>query len=190
MFFLCTAIFFYHQCDDKIFANYLLLFNTLFVRVFLKFFFFLAFFYLLHSLYRDINTFIIANVVPSIFFISVYYIFFIKYKISFMDLITISIYYIIYDYIIGNIPFVSITAFLSCVLLIDYCKKRTNNDILLNHYLIVGSCFFVIKNIFECIFGTKIDFISIVTQLLVFNILTTTFYISNAIDKNRRKVVY
>ena len=150
------------------------------MRVFLKFFFFLSFFYLLNCLYRYINPFVIANIVPSVFLISIYYIFFIKYKTNLIDIAILSIYYVIYDYIIGNIPFVSITAFLLCVLLIEYFKKRTDNDILLYHYLISGGLFFVIKISLEwALFDITIHIIDILTQLLIFSISATSFYISN-----------
>ena len=161
------------------------------MRVFLKFFFFLSFFYLLNCLYRYINPFVIANIVPSVFLISIYYIFFIKYKTNLIDIAILSIYYVIYDYIIGNIPFVSITAFLLCVLLIEYFKKRTDNDILLYHYLISGGLFFVIKISLEwALFDITIHIIDILTQLLIFSISATSFYISNALEQQKRKILY
>ena len=141
------------------------------MRVFLKFFFFLFFFYLLNCLYRHISPFVVANIVPSVFFI--------------------SIYYIIYDYIIGNIPFVSITTFLACILLIENFKKRTNNNILLHHYLISGWLFFVLKVLLELLlFDIKIHITDILAQLLIFSILATSFYISNVLEKQKQKVVY
>lgn len=161
------------------------------VKVFLKFFFFLFFFYLLSCLYRHISPFVVSKVIPSVFFISIYYIFFIKYKTNLSDIVILSVYYIIYDYIIGNIPFVSITAFLLCVLLIEYFKKRTNNNILLNHYLISGGLFFVLKASLELtLFGIKIHFMDILAQLLIFSILTISLYVSNALEQQQNKIVY
>lgn len=161
------------------------------MRVFLKFFFFLFFFYLLSCLYRHISPFVVSNVIPSVFFISIYYIFFIKYKTNLSDIVILSVYYIIYDYIIGNIPFVSITTFLACILLIEYFKKRTNNNILLHHYLISGWLFFVLKVLLELLlFDIKIHITDILAQLLMFSILATSFYISNVLEKQKQKVVY
>ena len=161
------------------------------MRVFLKFFFFLFFFYLLSCLYRHISPFVVANIIPSVFFISIYYIFFIKYKTNLSDIVILSVYYIIYDYIIGNIPFVSITAFLLCASLIEYFKKRTNNNISLHHYLISGGLFFVLKSGLELtLFGVKIHITDILAQLLIFSILATSFYISNVLEKQKQKVVY
>ena len=161
------------------------------MRVFLKFFFFLFFFYLLSCLYKHISPFVVSKVIPSVFFISIYYIFFIKYKTNLSDIVILSVYYIIYDYIIGNIPFVSITTFLVCVLLIEYFKKRTNNNILLHHYLISGWLFFVLKVLLELLlFDIKIHITDILAQLLIFSILTTSFYISNALEQQKRKILY
>ena len=161
------------------------------MRVFLKFFFFLFFFYLLSCLYKHISPFVVSKVIPSVFFISIYYIFFIKYKTNLSDIVILSVYYIIYDYIIGNIPFVSITTFLACVLLIENLKKRTNNNILLHHYLISGWLFFVLKVLLELLlFDIKIYITDILAQLLIFSILATSFYISNVLEKQKQKVVY
>ena len=191
LFFYTRQYLFYYQCDNKIFANYVLPLKILSVRVFFKFFFFLFFFYLLNCLYRHISPFVVANIVPSVFFISIYYIFFIKYKTNLTDIAILSIYYVIYDYIIGNIPFVSITTFLACVLLIENFKKRTNNNILLHHYLISGWLFFVLKVLLELLlFDIKIHITNILAQLLIFSILATSFYISNVLEKQKQKVVY
>ena len=161
------------------------------MRLFFKFFFFLSFFYLLHSLSVYINPIVVFDVIPSIFLISIYYIFFLKYKTSVVYIIAISVYYTIYDYIIGNVPFISITAFLFSVLLIEYLKKRSINKASLKNYLLAGSIFFLIKSILEHIFfGINVDFIHIFSQILIFNVLTTIFYISNEKDAQKHKILY
>lgn len=156
----------------------------------MKFFLFFAFFYLLRYLYRYINPFVISNIIPVLFLIALYYVFFVKYKTSAIDMFLLSFYYIVYDYVYGNIPFTSITAFLMCYLLLERFKKQTNNDLRLYHYLISGSLFFASQAIILLVFfGISLNLFNICSKLFAFNVLATIFYISEIIDRQKRTTI-